>query len=162
MTFNGDFQLSKRIKAGANVNYIITDAPNVPSGGSPTGSNYRASSIMLQFLWFGRQVDTKELWNGYKVNRNWNASYYDNPYWECYFNTTEQNRNRIIGNVHFSVNLLEGPDFRFRSGTDYYSNRRKYKIKTGSSGAGSPYGSCAEDAVHGERRQHGSIAQFQA
>ncbi|MDR0733168.1 MAG: SusC/RagA family TonB-linked outer membrane protein [Dysgonamonadaceae bacterium] len=145
-TFNGDFQMSERIKAGANVNYIVTDAPNIPSGGSPTGSNYRASSIMLQFLWFGRQVDTKELWNGYKVNRNWNASYYDNPYWECYFNTTEQNRNRVIGDVHFSVNLLQGLDFRFRSGTDYYNDRRKYKIKTGSSGAGSPDGSYAEDA----------------
>lgn len=145
-TFSGDFQLSERIKAGANVNYIITDAPNVPSGGSPTGSNYRASSIMLQFLWFGRQVDTKELWNGYKENRNWNASYYDNPYWECYFNTTSQNRNRLIGNVHFDINLSKGLDFRFRSGTDYYNDRRKYKIKTGSSGAGSPDGSYAEDA----------------
>jgi TonB-linked SusC/RagA family outer membrane protein len=145
-TFSGDYQLSKRVKAGANLSYIITDAPNVPSGGSPTGSNYRASSIMLQFLWFGRQVDTKELYNGYKNNRSWNASYYDNPYWECYFNTTEQNRNRIIGDVHFSVNLLEGLDFRFRSGTDYYNDRRKYKIKTGSVGSGSPDGSYAEDA----------------
>ncbi|MDR1341716.1 MAG: SusC/RagA family TonB-linked outer membrane protein [Prevotellaceae bacterium] len=145
-TFSGDYRLNKRVTVGANVNYIITDAPNVPSGGSPTGSNYRASSIMLQFLWFGRQVDTKELWNGYKTNRSWNASYYDNPYWECYFNTTEQNRNRIIGDVHFGVNLLEGLDFRFRSGTDYYNDRRKYKIKTGSSGAGSPDGSYAEDA----------------
>ncbi|MDR1122231.1 MAG: SusC/RagA family TonB-linked outer membrane protein [Dysgonamonadaceae bacterium] len=146
VTFSGDYQLSKRVKAGANVNYIITDAPNVPSGGSPTGSNYRASSIMLQFLWFGRQVDTKELWNAYETNRSWNSSYYDNPYWECYFNTTEQNRNRMIGDVHFSINLLEGLDFNFRSGTDYYNDRRKYKIKTGSSGAGSPDGSYAEDA----------------
>jgi TonB-linked SusC/RagA family outer membrane protein len=145
-TFSGDYQLSKRITAGANVNYIVTDAPNVPSGGSPTGSNYRASSIMLQFLWFGRQVDTKELLNNYKQNLNWNGSYYDNPYWECYFNTTEQNRNRLIGDVHFSINLLEGLDFRFRSGTDYYNDRRKYKIKTGSTGSGSPDGSYAEDA----------------
>jgi len=145
-TLNADYQLSKRVKVGANVNYILTDAPNVPSGGSPTGSNYRASSIMLQFLWFGRQVDTKALKEGYTTNRNWNASYYDNPYWESYFNTTSQERNRILGNVHFSVNLLDGLDFRFRSGTDYYNDRRKYKIKTGSSGAGSPDGSYAEDA----------------
>jgi TonB-linked SusC/RagA family outer membrane protein len=145
-TFSGDYRLSKRINVGANVNYIITDAPNVPSGGSPTGSNYSASSIMLQFLWFGRQVDTKELWKGYKDNLNWNSSYYDNPYWECFFNTTEQKRNRIIGDIHFSINLLEGLDFRFRSGTDNYNDRRKYKIKTGSSGSGNPDGSYAEDA----------------
>ena len=145
-SFGGDFSLNKRIKAGANVNYIVTDAPNVPSGGSPTGSNYRASSIMLQFLWFGRQVDTRELWKGYTTNRNWNASYYDNPYWECYFNTTEQNRNRIIGDIHFSLSLAEGLEFRFRSGADYYNDRRKYKIRTGSAGSGSPDGSYAEDA----------------
>jgi hypothetical protein len=145
-TFNGDYQVSKRIRAGANVNYIITDAPNVPSGGLPTGSNYRASRIMLQFLWFGRQVDINELKNNYQRNLNWNSSYCDNPYWECYYNTTEQNRNRIIGDAHFSVNIIDGLDFRFRSGTDYYNDRRKYKIKTGSSGAGSPDGSYAEDA----------------
>jgi TonB-linked SusC/RagA family outer membrane protein len=143
-TLNADYQLSKRVKVGANVNYIITDSPNIPSGGSPTGSNYRASSILLQFLWFGRQVDVNELKKDY--TRNWNSNYYDNPYWESYYNTTSQERNRIIGNVHFSVNILEGLDFRFRTGTDYYTDRRKYKIKTGSSGAGSPDGSYAEDA----------------
>ena len=145
-TFSGDYQLNKRIKAGANVNYIITDAPNVPSGSSPTGSNYRSSSIMLQFLWFGRQVNINELRNHYKDNLNWNSSYFDNPYWQCYYNTTEQKRNRIIGDIHFSVKLLENLDFRFRSGTDHYNDRRKYKIKTGSKNSGNPDGSYAEDA----------------
>lgn len=145
-TFSGDYQLNKRIKAGANVNYIITDAPNVPSGSSPSGSNYRSSSIMLQFLWFGRQVDTRELRKHYEDNLNWNSSYFDNPYWQCYYNTTEQKRNRIIGDIHFSINLLDGLDFRFRSGTDHYNDRRKYKIKTGSKNSGNPDGSYAEDA----------------
>ena len=34
---------------------------------------------MLQFLWFGRQVDTNSLKADY--TRNWNSSYYDNPFW---------------------------------------------------------------------------------
>ncbi|MDR3367264.1 MAG: SusC/RagA family TonB-linked outer membrane protein [Prevotellaceae bacterium] len=137
-TFSGDYQLTKRIKAGANVNYIITDAPNLPGG----SYGQRAAGVMLQFLWFGRQVDIAELKKDW--NHNWNNSYYSNPYWRAYYNTVEQNRNRLIGDVHFSVNLLNGLDFKFRSGTDYYNDRRKYKIKTGTNGV--PDGSYAEDA----------------
>jgi TonB-linked SusC/RagA family outer membrane protein len=137
-TLNAGYQLTKRIKVGANINYIITDAPNLPGG----SYGQRAAGVMLQFLWFGRQVDMAELKKDY--SRNWNDSYYSNPYWRAYYNTVEQDRNRIIGDVHFSVNLLEGLDFRFRSGTDYYNDRRKYKIKTGTNGA--PDGSYTEDA----------------
>jgi TonB-linked SusC/RagA family outer membrane protein len=137
-TFSADYQLTKRIKVGANVNYVITDAPNLPGG----SYGQRAAGVMLQFLWFGRQVDMAELKKDW--DRNWNNSYYSNPYWRAYYNTVEQNRNRVIGDVHFSVNLLQGLDFRFRSGTDYYNDRRKYKIKTGTNGV--PDGSYTEDA----------------
>ena len=137
-TFNADYQLTKRIKVGANVNYIITDAPNLPAG----SYGMREAGVMLQFLWFGRQVDIAELKKDY--TRNWNDSYYSNPYWRAYYNTTEQDRNRLIGDIHADVNLLEGLDFRFRTGTDYYNDRRKYKIKTGTNGA--PDGSYTEDA----------------
>jgi TonB-linked SusC/RagA family outer membrane protein len=146
LSYSGDYALTKRIKVGANINYIVTDAPNIPGTSNGSGSSLRGNNIMLQFLWFGRQVDTKSLKEGQTVNRNWNANYYDNPYWQQFYNTTEQNRNRIIGDVHFSVNILEGLDFRFRTGTDYYNDKRKSKFRTGSSGAGRPDGSYSEDA----------------
>jgi TonB-linked SusC/RagA family outer membrane protein len=137
-TLNADYQLTKRIKVGANVNYIITDAPNLPGG----SYGQRAAGVMLQFFWFGRQVDMSELEKDW--SRNWNNSYYSNPYWRAYYNTVEQTRNRLVGDVHFSVSLLEGLDFNFRSGTDFYNDRRKYKIKTGTNGV--PDGSYTEDA----------------
>jgi TonB-linked SusC/RagA family outer membrane protein len=137
-TLSSNYQLTNRIKVGANVNYIVTDAPNLPGG----SYGQRAAGIMLQFYWFGRQVDMAELKKDW--NSNWNHSYYSNPYWRAYYNTVEQNRNRLIGDVHFSVNLQKGLDFRFRSGTDYYNDRRKYKIKTGTNGV--PDGSYTEDA----------------
>ncbi|GHU61911.1 SusC/RagA family TonB-linked outer membrane protein [Bacteroidia bacterium] len=146
VSYSGDYELTKRIKVGANVNYIVTDAPNIPGTSNGSASSLRANNIMLQFLWFGRQVDTKSLKEGQTVNRNWNANYYDNPYWQQFYNTTEQKRNRIIGDVHFSVNLAEGLDFRFRTSTDYYNDKRKSKFRTGSSGAGRPDGSYSEDA----------------
>ncbi len=137
-TLNTNYQLSKRVKVGATANYIISDIPNLPGG--PSGG--RAAGVMLQFLWFGRQVDMNELENNRE--QNWNNSYYSNPYWNANYNTVEQNRNRFIGDIHAEINIAKGLDFRFRTGTDYYNDRRKYKIKYGTNGT--PYGSYAEDA----------------
>ena len=136
-TLNTDYKISKNIKIGATANYIITDIPNLPGG--PSGN--RAAGVMLQFLWFGRQVDTQAL--KADRSRNWNSSYYSNPYWNAYYNTVEQKRNRLIGDVHAEVHILDGLDFKFRTGTDHYNDKRKYKIKYGTSGT--PYGSYAED-----------------
>lgn len=137
-TINTNYHIIKNITVGATANYIITDAPNLPGG--PSGG--RAAGVMLQFLWFGRQVDINEL----KKNRdiNWNHSYYSNPYWNAYYNTVTQKRNRLIGDVHLEAKIIEGLTFNFRSGTDYYNDRRKYRIKYGTNGT--PYGSYAEDA----------------
>ncbi len=137
-SINTNYQLTKKIRIGTTANYIITDVPNLPGG--PSGG--RSAGVMLQFLWFGRQVDIDELKKD--RTRNWNNSYYSNPYWNAYYNTVEQKRNRLIGDIHLDVNLADGLDFKFRTGTDYYNDRRKYKIKYGTNGT--PYGSYAEDA----------------
>ncbi|PXV57127.1 TonB-linked SusC/RagA family outer membrane protein [Dysgonomonas alginatilytica] len=137
-TINTNYHITKDITVGTTANYIITDAPNLPGG--PSGG--RAAGVMLQFLWFGRQVDINELKNNRAVN--WNNSYYSNPYWNAYYNTVSQKRNRLIGDVHLEAKIIEGLTFNFRSGTDYYNDRRKYKIKYGTNGT--PFGSYAEDA----------------
>ncbi|WP_289659124.1 SusC/RagA family TonB-linked outer membrane protein [Flavobacterium panacagri] len=137
-TINTNYQISKSIKVGVTGNYITTNAPALPGG--PSGN--RAAGVMLQFLWFGRQVDINELQNNRDVN--WNNSYYSNPYWNAYYNTTSQQRNRFIGDVHLDAKLADGLNFRFRTGVDYYNDRRKYTIKYGTNGT--PFGSYAEDA----------------
>ena len=137
-TINSNYQISKNVKVGVTGNYIVTDAPALPGG--PSGG--RAAGVMLQFLWFGRQVDINELRNNRDVN--WNNSYYSNPYWNAYYNTTSQQRNRLIGDIHLDAKLLDGLNFRFRTGIDYYNDRRKYTIKYGTNGT--PFGSYAEDA----------------
>jgi TonB-linked SusC/RagA family outer membrane protein len=137
-TVNTNYQISENIKVGVNANYIVTDAPALPGG--PSGN--RAAGVMLQFLWFGRQVDINELRNNRDVN--WNNSYYSNPYWNAYYNTTSQQRNRLIGDIHLDAKLADGLNFKFRTGVDYYNDRRKYTIKYGTNGT--PFGSYAEDA----------------
>nr|WP_294787680.1 SusC/RagA family TonB-linked outer membrane protein [uncultured Flavobacterium sp.] len=137
-TINTNYQISKNIRVGVTGNYITTNAPALPGG--PSGN--RAAGVMLQFLWFGRQVDINQLQNNRDVN--WNNSYYSNPYWNAYYNTTSQQRNRFIGDVHLDAKLAEGFNFKFRTGVDYYNDRRKYTIKYGTNGT--PFGSYAEDA----------------
>jgi TonB-linked SusC/RagA family outer membrane protein len=152
-TLNTNYQLSKHIKIGATANYIITDAPNLPA---MTGADNQQASVMQQVIYFGRQVDMAELKEDW--TRSWNSSYYSNPYWRAYYNTTSQLRNRLIGDVHFDVNIINGLDFKFRSGTDYYNDRRKYKIKTGT--VATPDGSYAEDAYTVSENNTEAILKF--
>lgn len=144
ISLNTDCHLAKWIVVGATANYIVYTAPSLPGSATPSGSNVRSNSPMLQFLWFGRQVDTNSLKADYA--RNWNSSYYDNPFWSASYNTQSQERHRLIGDLHAEFRLTDGLNVRFRTSTDWYNDRRKSKVKWGSAGAGSPYGSYAEDA----------------
>ena len=144
ISLNTDYHLAKWIVVGATANYIVYTAPSLPGSATPSGSNVRSNSPMHQFLWFGRQVDTNSLKADY--TRNWNSSYYDNPFWSASYNTQSQERHRLIGDLHAEFRLTDGLHVRFRTSTDWYNDRRKSKVKWGSAGAGSPYGSYAEDA----------------
>ncbi|HTF27343.1 MAG TPA: SusC/RagA family TonB-linked outer membrane protein [Flavitalea sp.] len=139
---NTTLRLTQRLSITADANYSRLSSDNLPGTGGT-----RATSTMLQFTWFGRQVDINRLKN-YRdadgVPFNWNNSYYSNPYFIAYENTVEQMRNRLIGSVSLNYKIIEGLNFNFRSGTDYYNDRRKIKIAYGTNGA--PYGSYTESA----------------
>lgn len=156
INLNTDYQLTNWLSVGATANYIIYTAPSLPGSASASGSNYRSNSTMLQFLWFGRQVDTNSLKADY--SRNWNSSYYSNPYWNAYYNTQSQERHRLIGDLHVGFHLMEGLDVRFRTSTDWYNDRRKAKVKWGTSGT--PYGSYEEDAYTVKENNTEAIATY--
>ncbi|WP_432711800.1 SusC/RagA family TonB-linked outer membrane protein [Pedobacter sp.] len=139
---NTTYKITPKLTLGAMANYINSSADNLPGSGGR-----RATSTMLQFTWFGRQVDVSQL-KKYKDdqgnNINWNNSYYSNPYFLAYENTVGQVRNRLIGNVELNYKIIEGLSANFRSGNDYYTDRRKIKIAYGTNGT--PFGSYEEDA----------------
>jgi len=139
---NTTLRLTPKLTITANANYSKLGSDNLPgTGGS------RSTSTMLQFAWFGRQVDINRLKDYLDENGNtfnWNNSYYSNPYWVAYENTVAQNRNRIIGSVGLNYKIIDGLNFNFRSGTDYYNDRRKIKIAYGTNGT--PFGSYTESA----------------
>lgn len=142
VTLNTTLRLTPKLSLTANANYSKLGSDNLPgTGGS------RSTSTMLQFAWFGRQVDINELKNYLDENGNtfnWNNSYYSNPYWVAYENTVSQNRNRLIGSVGLNYKIIDGLDFNFRTGTDYYNDRRKVRVAYGTNG--SPFGSYTESA----------------
>ena len=139
---NTTLRITPKLTLTANANYSKLGSDNLPgTGGS------RSTSTMLQFTWFGRQVDINQLKNYLDENGNtfnWNNSYYSNPYWVAYENTVSQNRNRIIGSIGLNYKITDGLSFNFRSGTDYYNDRRKIRIAYGTNGT--PFGSYTESA----------------
>ncbi|MDN3588292.1 SusC/RagA family TonB-linked outer membrane protein [Pedobacter aquatilis] len=139
---NTTLRINPKLSLTANANYSKLGSDNLPgTGGS------RSTSTMLQFTWFGRQVDINRLKNYLDENGNtfnWNNSYYSNPYWVAYENTVSQNRNRIIGSIGLNYKIIDGLNFNFRTGTDYYNDRRKIRIAYGTNGT--PFGSYTESA----------------
>ncbi|HEY1201088.1 MAG TPA: SusC/RagA family TonB-linked outer membrane protein, partial [Niastella sp.] len=140
VSFNAQFAVAPKLKLGLTANYIVNNAPNLPGSGGK-----RATSTMLQFTWFGRQVDIDKLRN-YKDAAgntfNWNNSYYSNPFWVAYENTVSQRRNRLVGSVKLDYEIANGLNATFRSGNDFYTDRRKIKVAYGTNGT--PYGSYQE------------------
>lgn len=139
---NTTFRPTSKLTVTTIANYIKDDADNLPGA-----YGRRATSTMLQFTWFGRQVDINRLKNYKDANGNdfnWNNSYYSNPYFIAYENTAAQHKNRIIGSVELNYKIIDGLSANFRTGTDYYTDRRKLKIANGTNGT--PFGSYEEDA----------------
>lgn len=139
---NTSYKITPKLTFSALANYVNSSADNLPGSGGR-----RATSTMLQYTWFGRQVDVSQL-KTYKDangnNINWNNSYYSNPYFVAYENTVGQVRNRLIGNVELNYKIIDGLSANFRTGNDYYTDRRKIKIAYGTNGT--PFGSYEEDA----------------
>lgn len=142
ISFNTSFKLDPKLTLSATGNYFVTDAPNLPGVGGK-----RATSTMLQFIWFGRQVDMDKVKDSYFSTgspNNWNNAYYPNPYFGAYENTVQQRRDRITGNIALKYDISPSLNVNFRTGVDNYNDRRKLRIAYGTSGT--PYGSYEEIA----------------
>jgi TonB-linked SusC/RagA family outer membrane protein len=141
-TVNSTYRITPRLTLSTYGSYVRSGADNLPGV-----DGRRGNSVTLQFIWFGRQVDTRQLRNYKDANGNdynWNHSYYSNPYWIQYENTVGQLRTRFFGNARLSYQVLDWLTANFRIGADNYNDRRKYKIAYGTNGT--PFGSYTEDA----------------
>ncbi|MCX2478860.1 SusC/RagA family TonB-linked outer membrane protein [Pedobacter sp. MC2016-15] len=139
--FNSTYRITPKLTLNTYANYVNSSADNIPGSGGK-----RSTSTMLQFTWFGRQVDVNQLRDLYESgqNINWNNSYYSNPFFVANENTVSQVRNRIIGSAELNYKIIDGLSANFRTGNDNYTDRRKAKIAFGTNGT--PFGSYEEDA----------------
>ncbi|WP_090107461.1 SusC/RagA family TonB-linked outer membrane protein [Chitinophaga sp. CF118] len=140
-TINNTYRITPKLTLSTFANYTKAGADNLPGV-----DGRRGNSVTLQFIWFGRQVDTRLLRN-YKnadgTDFNWNHSYYSNPYWIQNENTVGQQRNRFLGNARLSYKIQDWLTANVRVGTDTYNDKRKYKVAYYTNGT--PFGSYTED-----------------
>jgi TonB-linked SusC/RagA family outer membrane protein len=145
LSFTGSLNVSDKVKVNANINYVKTDSDNRPAVG------YGTESIMYLFIWYGRQLNTKNLreyWQPDLEGRqqfNYNYNYHDNPYFTMYENTNAQDKDRIFGNVSLTYDLSENWKLLLRSGRDFY---RDFRVrKRAFSTQRFPFGTYQEDNV---------------
>ncbi|HEX3158249.1 MAG TPA: SusC/RagA family TonB-linked outer membrane protein, partial [Gemmatimonadaceae bacterium] len=143
----GGAQLHERLNVDASVQYSKNQGANRP------GTGYDGANPMQQFIWFGRQVDLSKLRNPRDADGNqynWNYNYHNNPYWLAQENHQEDVRDRIIGVASVNYKIVEGVTATFRTGTDYYRDRRQFNIAAGT--IGNPFGGDYSQGGFGTRQ----------
>jgi hypothetical protein len=100
------------------VQYTRSRAQNRPGVGYNTG-------ILEQFIWMGRQVDTRLLRDRIFDDQgnlfNWNYNFHNNPYWIQRENPQDDQRDRVIGSAAGTYRLADWLDLSARAGRDYYN-----------------------------------------
>lgn len=129
---NGSIDLSSRLRAQTSFQYINSDARNRPAQG------YGADNFMFQFLWFGRQVDTRMLQdkqrNADGTQYNWNSRWNNNPYWTAFINGNDDHRDRVIGSGSVTYDVLSWLTATVRAGTDWSEEARRRRFTAGTFG----------------------------
>ncbi len=153
-SLNGGANLSDRMRVNTSVQYITRNGRNRYGGG------YEGDNPMLQFIWYGRQVDTRQLQQAYRENPgqmvNWNYSYHSNPYWLTLENANSDNRDRIIGNISASYELNSWLSATGTTGTDWYRDGRLRTWQGGTIGLDhvGQVGTFARDEIYSQIRNH--------
>ncbi|WP_025764672.1 SusC/RagA family TonB-linked outer membrane protein [Dyadobacter tibetensis] len=117
-SLNAGYNLTDKLSIRATANYV--------NDGSDNRSNWG-----LYFIWFGRQVNMDNLLPyqapGSIYQNNWNNNYWTNPYYVLNLSTKANNRDRLYGNLSATYKFADWLSLTARSGTDFYTDRRKTK-----------------------------------
>jgi len=129
VNFTGNYKMTDRFQASANVTYTNNHSSNLP------GNGYDPNNVMQSMgSWFGRQVNMQSLkdhWmelDAFGKPYTWSYYYHNNPYWTVYKNTSSRTRNRVMGNVNLKYDLNNWLNLNFRAGTDFWAEGRKHVI----------------------------------
>ncbi len=129
VTFAGGMEATDKLDIQTSLQYVTADGENRP------GVGYGEDNPMSQFIWFGRQVDVKQLKQLYDVNRpaddpmaglpySWNYSFHPNPYFLQLANSNNDGRDRLIGSLAATYAPTPWLKAMVRAGTDWYQDSR--------------------------------------
>ncbi|HEX6925698.1 MAG TPA: SusC/RagA family TonB-linked outer membrane protein, partial [Longimicrobiaceae bacterium] len=130
LTFAGGLDATDRLNVSSSIQYIEQDGNNRP------GVGYDENNPMQQFIWFGRQVDIRDLRRNYDKLRgpdeaqagrpySWNYSFHPNPYYLQLVNRNFDSRDRLIGQISVNYEFTDWLSGLVRTSTDWYQDERK-------------------------------------
>jgi len=130
VSFSGALSALERLTINTSVQYVQSEGLNRP------GVGYGSDNIMGGFVWWNRNIDTKQLKKYYNQTRpleeptiggfpySWTTLYWVNPYFKAYKNRNTDERDRLIGQVTASMQVTPWLTAQLRSGTDWYRDAR--------------------------------------
>lgn len=131
--------ITPRLNANGTIQYIQNQGNNRP------GTGYDEANPMMDFVWFGRQVDIAGFKNHLADDNgnqiSWNYSYHNSPWWTQKMNSNHDQRDRIMGVASVNYKFTDWFDATLRSGTDWYRNFNTYQFAAGWIGGGFDGGS---------------------
>ncbi|MEZ4884359.1 MAG: SusC/RagA family TonB-linked outer membrane protein [Chitinophagales bacterium] len=146
VNLNFGVNVGPKIDVESNIIYTNTSSDNRP------GTGYAGDNILQQFIWSGRQIDTKDLranWNTfdeYGNVYNWNHNYQNNPFFTLFKNVKPTQRDRITGHLGAGYKITDWMTLKGKVMTDLYSENRKRIFAQGT--ADYPSGRFEEDEFY--------------
>ncbi len=124
---SGDFNVSQKIKVGANVNFSSTDIDKMPSGNNSYLFEVYGAPISYDLK--GTPTHVKD--NPYKQIQ-YRGGTFDNPYWGTTYNNFNELTRRVFGNTYISYNPIKDLNIRYQVGMDEYTTGRTELYEYGS------------------------------
>ncbi|WP_421944214.1 SusC/RagA family TonB-linked outer membrane protein [Pedobacter sp.] len=125
---SGNYKLSDNFTVDARLNYNRQFTKNFPETGyGPT--NYLYNLV----LWTGADVsveDLRDYWVPGKEGiqqRNYNTSYYNNPYFQAYEYLRGYDKDNTFGSLNLNYKISPALSVQFRNGINSYGLNRTYK-----------------------------------
>ncbi|MGF7230919.1 SusC/RagA family TonB-linked outer membrane protein [Arachidicoccus sp.] len=128
--FSGDFNVSSKVKIGANANYVSTDINKIPSGnnsylfevyGAPPSYDLKGTPISVEG-------------NPYQQIQ-YRGGTFDNPYWGTKYNLFSELTRRVYGNAYVMYTPVKSLSIKYQAGIDQYSTDREELNEYGSGGS---------------------------
>ena len=121
--------ITPKLSATGTIQYIQNEGNNRP------GTGYDEGNLMMDYVWFGRQVDIagfkNRLTDADGTQLSWNYSYHNTPWWTQTMNSNHDQRDRIMGVASTDYKFTNWLDLSLRGGTDFYRDFRNYDVAAG-------------------------------